>query len=127
MYDQIIEKLDSGVFKKSFDVQNIRENSSNVFCPIEAGGCQLQVIFKDSGLDVNPVLIEKAVDALENLKRLNQIANEHTPEGDEYTLCFVYVSHEELELHYVYDLANASHGVFFEKDEDNQWVFEDWG
>lgn len=127
MYDPRIDLVDAGAFKESFDVKNIRENSSYVFCPIQVEGCDFQVIFVDSDLDVSPVLIEKAVDALEHLKYLNKIADEHTPKDDNYTLGFVYVSHEELELHYVYDLANASHGVFFEKNDENQWVFEDWG
>jgi hypothetical protein len=127
MYDPRIDRLDSEVFKASFDVENIRENSSYVFCPIKIGECEFQVIFQNSDLDVSSELIEKALDALEHLKYLNRVANEHTPKDDEYTLGFVYVSKDELELHYVYNLANASHGVFFEKNEDNVWVFEDWG
>lgn len=127
MYDPKLDQLDSGIFIKSFDVKNIQESLDCIYCPIHARGCCFQVIFKDSSVDVDPFVIEKARDALENLHNLNWLAKENTPEDDNYTLCVVYVSPDELELHYVYDLANASHGVFFEKNTEGIWVFEDWG
>lgn len=127
MHDPRIRNEPEKVFRGSFEKTNIKNNGRYRFTQIVTEESNFQIIYPDEPKEISSEVIECAKSVLMNLKKLNELAEANTPSDSNFRLHYIKPNPIEVELHYVSDLCNASHGVFFKPDGSGNWVYDDWG
>jgi len=127
MFDIGIENTVIDKLIEAYGASKVRDNGEYIYSKIELDELSFQIIYPGREVLVSDYFNHLASLVISDIHRLNQLAKENTPDEDDYSLHYINLFESEVELHYVYNLANASNGVFFKIEKDGSLSFDDWG
>ena len=129
MFDSDIDNTSAEEIIEAYKSSEVRDNGNYIFSQVELEKTSFQIIYPGKDVLVSSYFKGLAAKVIGDIHRLNDSAKANTPEGEvgEHSLHYVQLSEAEVELHYVYNLANASSGVFFKISEGGLLEFDDWG